>query len=435
MGVGGNEQSMVQGAGNRIAWPQVGPVVAVFALLTTLGIVAVQHNNGPDEPSHLEYIHILAWEHRLPRVDETHIVQHPPPYYLAMAVLWRALGVRQRPGSLPRDMTAIAQLSPQGVLGRRVLRGVSMLLGCATLLLLAATLAALGVPARHQGWLLAVIALNPMLQYVCAVVGNEALAICYSSLVCLVLVRRFRTGGLTVAGAARLGLLVGGGTWVKQTTLLAVPPLLVVVWAAGPRVERAARLGACLGAAVLAGCGWPLYSKYSSGSFFPNYVAPGNQEYMTYQFLHQAIRMIDLFLTIICTSLLPDWSSVFIPRLLPGFLTLLFWLLLPALVVTRRRRAGARLRWLAALALAALVGGIMAQAVFTDWRIIVGGRYLLNGAGWVLVVLATCAARRPLRGRGWPAATIVGAAVGFLVLADIGWWYLVWLHYQSLLPR
>jgi len=433
MGVGGNEQSMVQGAGNRIAWPQVGPVVAVFALLTTLGIVAVQHNNGPDEPSHLEYIHILAWEHRLPRVDETHIVQHPPPYYLAMAVLWRALGVRQRPGSLPRDMTAIAQLSPQGVLGRRVLRGVSMLLGCATLLLLAATLAALGVPARHQGWLLAVIALNPMLQYVCAVVGNEALAICYSSLVCLVLVRRFRTGGLTVAGAARLGLLVGGGTWVKQTTLLAVPPLLVVVWAAGPRVERAARLGACLGAAVLAGCGWPLYSKYSSGSFFPNYVAPGNQEYMTYQFLHQAIRMIDLFLTIICTSLLPDWSSVFIPRLLPGFLTLLFWLLLPALVVTaaspgRGAAAVAGRLGAGALVAASWPGGLH------RWRSS-SRAYLLNGAGWVLVVLATCAARRPLRGRGWPAATIVGAAVGFLVLADIGWWYLVWLHYQSLLPR
>lgn len=419
----------------RVAWRQVALVVAAFALLSLQAVFSIQHNNGPDEPSHLEYVHILAWQHRLPRVDETHVIQHPPPYYLAMAVLWRALGVRQRPESLPRDMRAVAMLTPRAILGRRVLRCSSVVFGCVTLLLLAATLAAAGVPERHQGWLLAVIALNPMMQYISAVVGNEAASVCYSSWVGLVLVRAFRRGGLTVRGALWLGAMVGAGTWVKQTTLFAVPPLLVVVWTAGARTERPARLAACLGGLLVAGCGWPLYSKHLSGHFFPNYVAPANQDYMGYQTLHNPLKMLDLWLTIICTSLLPDWSNGFVNRYIPGLVTLLFWLLLAGLWLTGRRRPGARLRCLAGLALLSLTGGIMAQAILTDWRILVGGRYLLNGSVWVLVMLATAVNRRPLGGRVWKPETLVGAAVASLALADACWWYLVLLHYQGLMPQ
>jgi len=420
---------------HRIAWPQVGTVMAAFALLSLQAIFAILPNNGPDEPSHLEYIHILAWQRRLPTVAETHVIQHPPSYYLAMAVIWRAMGVRQRPESLPRDPRSIALLTPAAARGRVVLRLCSLVTGCATLYVLALLLAELGVPVRHQGWLLAVIAMNPMLQYISAVVGNEALSVCYSSVICLALIRAHRRGGLTVAGAAKLGVLVGAGTWVKQTTLFAAPVLLLVVWAAGPRTTRRRRLGACCGAMLVAGCGWPLYSHHISGQFFPNYVAPWEQDYLGDKILHSPVRLLSAYLIVLCTSLLPDWSNRFVNHYLPGVVTLLFWLLLPALTVVCRRRPGARVRWLSALALASLTVGIMVQVVFTDWRIMVGGRYLLNGSAWALALLASAVHRRRLRSKPWRPATWVWASVAGLGLADACWWYLVLLHYQSLMPQ
>ena len=433
MGVGPG-RGMTQSERNSVAWRQVLPVIAAFAILSTYAQFATRLEQGPDEPSHLEYIHILAWEHRLPTVAETHIVQHPPGYYAMMAVLWRLVGVEQRPLSLPRNYDSPDFMTPRGVVGRRVLRGASMLVGCATLWILALTIAALGVPPRHQGWILISIAANPMLQYIAAVVGNEILSVCYSSLICLCLVRWYRTGGLTVRGAAGLGVLVGLGLWIKVTTVFCVPALLVALWSAGPKAERLPRLLASLAALAVLGCGWPLYCHHISGDWFPNYVAPGNQSRQIFIMLHSGRGIVDIVLTILATSMVPDWSTPFVEPHIPGWVTLFFWLALAALPLVLWRRPGARLRWLAALSLAALMGSILAQTIITDWRIWIGGRYLLNGVGWIALMFAASVPRRRVPavagGRGTPLDVFLGTTAGFLLLGDVVWWYLVQLHYS-----
>lgn len=66
--------------------PSYWPVILAFALLGALVSYVVLLDYGPDEPFHLKYVDVLATEHRLPTKDETHIVQHAPPYYIVLAM-------------------------------------------------------------------------------------------------------------------------------------------------------------------------------------------------------------------------------------------------------------------------------------------------------------------------------------------------------------
>src|SRR5687768_8561457 len=110
-------------------------LLAGFLLLGLLvGQFIVPLDFGPDEPMHMEYIHVLAYEHRLPIPQETHIVQHPPVYYVLMAIPWRLLHAGQRPLSIQPGPQAMRSTSRVAQVARRVLRALQTALACVSLL-------------------------------------------------------------------------------------------------------------------------------------------------------------------------------------------------------------------------------------------------------------------------------------------------------------
>ncbi len=396
----------------------------------------VRLDYGPDEPDHVAYVHVLATEGRLPTPAESVMVQHPPPFYAVLAPVWRLAGVQQSPLALTPGPDALAQMTPEAVRGRRLLRVFSTLLACLTLLVLARLIAVAGAPPGWQMYLLLMVAGWPMFQYLSGVVNNENLAILYSAVAALALVARVRAGTCTLAQAAGLGLLMGAGVWVKQTTLFVVPVAVWTVWAIGEPKQKLPRLGAFALAGILAGCGWPLRNHAVTGQWFPHYAAVSHQAEVTAGVLANPLVLLSWTKLMLQTGFLPDWADLLLPPVLATIVSLALALgLIVCFVVGLRDRSdpvARRLRGMAMAALLTLLAALLQYAAFSDWRVQIGGRYLLNGIPWVLILLS--ASFGLFRRSGTPSVRpplLAWLAPVLLILFDLNWWYVVFLYYSD----
>jgi hypothetical protein len=85
--------------------------------------------------------------------------------------------------------------------------------------------------------------------------------------------------------------------------------------------------------------------------------------------------------------------------------------------------------------------GVLQYCMFKDQRAQLGGRYLLNSLPWAIVFLAACLPLRAKRSHEEsPGAMNVGPpglaaaiALGFLLLVDVAWWFIVWTHYETII--
>ncbi len=413
----------------------------MFALIgLTVGFV-VRLDYGPDEPDHLKYVHVLAWEHRLPTPTETHVVQHPPLYYAAMAVLWRAMGARQSPSDTQPGPTALGRMDPRSRNARHVLRFASTLLACLTLFVLARILAALGASVSWQALLLFLAAACPMFQYVSGVVNNENLSILYSSLICLAIIARVRAQACSIWQALGLGLLLGGGLLVKQTTLFALPIALWVIWQMGGPPQRLRRLGLFALGFLALGLWWPLHNHSLSGQWFPCYTIPPDQARQASEALAHPLTLLGWIRAILETGFLPDWSVLFVPRLLSTLAMLIVAGMIGVVFFVGLRRGEKLHRQMRGMALAAmllLLAGIVQFSLTTDYRAQIGGRYLLNGLPWLLALFAAGLPLlpRPTQVEGEASETRppprwLVVPVILLALFDLGWWYIVQGYYTG----
>ena len=417
-----------------------------LVLLALAGVAVafvVRLDYGPDEPYHVEYVHVLASAHRLPTPAETPMIQHPPTYYLVLAPLWRAAGVTQPPLEPPPGPSAQAAMSPSSVLGRRLLRLTSVAIGCLTLLVLARLLAVVGVPPAWRTLLLTLVAAWPMFQYVSGVVNNENAAILFSSVACLVLVRRVRDGSCTLRQAAGIGLLVGAGVLVKQTTLFVAPVAVWALWTAGPPDRRWARLGLFAAAAVAGGVWWPLHNWLATGGLFPHFSPAPDQTAVTASVIVHPAKLLSWTRLILETGFLPDWSWAVLPRAVSTVAAAGTVALTAGCFLWGLRDRADPVAWrLRAMGLAApliLIASMLLYGAVSDWRVRIGGRYMLDAIPWFLTLLG---ATLPLRGRqatgaeaAGGAATrpplLLGLAAVLLVLFDLAWWYVVYLYYTN----
>ncbi len=434
-------------------------VLIAFALMGLLAQWAVRLDFGPDEPYHMEYIHILATQGRLPTWDETIEVQHPPLYHALLAIPWRTFGASQRPLSVAPGADALKQMTPIAITARRVLRFCTTLLGCLALLLIARNLAQLGVPEGWKAFLVAACAASPMMQYVCAVINNEALSIFYSSLLCLFVVTIVFRRDLNWKDAALAGVLAGGCVLIKQNTLFSSPLLLWALWLGTSRAQRWKNFALFIGTAIVTASPWLLFNWTRSGVLLPRVLHPANQPS-----LHDALQPANLLnwtRTLLESAVLPDWSWIFLPRLLSTVIaiamaTLFLW------IVGRKTRdrddvLGRRLNAMAVVAALLLYVGIMQFSICDDWRGHVGGRYLLNVLPWLAVAGAVSlpSVRQKLIQR-WSGSNIgysmldatpnetsnlsltppvwMWSFLALIALLDILWWILAQTYYTSQFP-
>ncbi len=275
-------------------------VLVAYLALAALYNAAVPLGEGPDEAGHAAYAFFLARERRLPLQagaaggparDEVPGEGHQPPlaYILAApAALWLAPAERSfdLPGN-PRfvwlgggERNAAAhgtrELWPYDaqVWAWRLMRGVSALAGAATVALTFA-LARRICPDRPEVAVLAaaLVAFNPQVLFLSALVSNDLLlaALCMAVLVVLSDAtphgRQADDDARGSIGAGRqllVGALLGLALLTKQSAMILLP--LVGLWAAmlawrggAGWGERLARLGSsCLliGLPALAICGW-----------------------------------------------------------------------------------------------------------------------------------------------------------------------------------
>lgn len=278
-----------------------------------------------------------------------------------------------------------------------------------------------------------------MFQYVGGVVNNENASILYSSVLCLMIVSRVRAGECSWRQALGLGLLVGGGLWIKQTTLYEAPVAIWALWTAGAPARRWARLGLFAAGAAIVGVGWPLHNYLTSGDPFPLFVPAPHQEQIPGQIGAHPLTLLAWLRLVLETSFLPDWSWGLMPRELSTVAAFgAAGAVLAAFAFSLRAGGDAKTRRLRAMALAALVTllvGILEYCVFKDWRAQIGGRYLLNGLPWFLTLLATSlllirerTAPKPLPGG---AALLLGVGAVLVALFDVAWWYVVFLYYSN----
>ncbi|HEX8833580.1 MAG TPA: hypothetical protein VF719_05235, partial [Abditibacteriaceae bacterium] len=316
------------------------PVWAPFLVLAwTVGTIILP-DFGPDEPYHVGYIDTLARDGRVPTSKENHLVQHPPTYHLALAPLWKMLGVDQRPLSLTPGPQASKQMTPSALRARVVLRALQPLLALLTLLLMAKTLALLDVPRHWQLLLLGFAAAWPMFGYISGVINNENASILFAALACYLIVKLLRHASTGVAAvktvgadventeqikiqngidvsvkqAAILGLIMGAGALIKQTALFSLPLGLCALWLTSLRPQRGRNVGVAAVAAVAAGFWWPLRNWLVAGDPFPSFTMPVDQNTPS---LGEKLTQVPGFSRLILeTNFLPDWSWVFFPRTL-----------------------------------------------------------------------------------------------------------------------
>jgi hypothetical protein len=257
-------------------------VLLVFVLLALFYNVQVPLGEGPDEAGHVRYVLFLSREGRLPVQDadgssDVSGEGHQPPlaYLLALpAVAW--LPPEQRHVQLGADPNFVWSGGegpaafmrgsqeywpwPAPVLGWRLARTVSALLGALTVLCVwGAARALFGSTVALTAALLA--AFNPQFLFTSALVTNDALLTTLSAaLLWLVAAARATVqergiGPWILAGGG--GLLLGLALMTKLSALLLAPLLAWALWRVAGRNRRAlAGYAALAGGIVLLLAGW-----------------------------------------------------------------------------------------------------------------------------------------------------------------------------------
>ena len=424
-------------------------ILLAFFCVATLVQFIVLPDFGPDEPWHVDYAYTLASEKRLPtpqqdpvtpKNSENHLVQHPPLYYAALGVIWKLTGATQKPLDMERGIVSYDKFEPNALLARRLMRLTSALLGCLTLWLIARTVALLKIPERWQILLVAGAASWPMLQYVSGVVNNENLAYAFSALFCFVLMQRWQADSCTPRQAFFIGLLCGAGILVKQSTLFALPLALWILWTVA-KEAHVQKMALFFGGALLTGMWWPLHNILAVGEPFPTFTPSPTQPSLIEIFVKWKITIGFWLRILLESSFLPDWSLYFVPQKFETAIVLSIVAFFVALLIYGLQAPKtSRWRQLRALGFSGMVFmliGVLQYCAFKDQRAHIGGRYLLNALPWAIVFLA---ASLPLMSRQNaddeplkipPPSSFALIPVGFLLLIDCAWWFIVWTHYQT----
>ena len=83
-------------------------------------------------------------------------------------------------------------------------------------------------------------------------------------------------------------------------------------------------------------------------------------------------------------------------------------------------------------ALLTLVVALLQYAAFSDWRVQIGWRYLLNGIPWVLTLLSASFGLFRRAGQSMVRPSLMTwLAPALLILFDLNWWYVVFLYYSD----
>ncbi|MCE5241252.1 hypothetical protein LLH23_22535 [bacterium] len=409
----------------REHWPLLAVLVPALALYLYLGQACVTPDYGPDEPYHMEYLYIVAKEHRVPTLDDIHLAQHGPLYYLLLAPAYLALDPHVRPLSLPVGPTRAALLSSQYLRAQRVLRATSALMAGVTLVLVYLSLRCFVSQRPRVVFLaLALLAFIPQFALTAAVVNNENLAYIFSAWAFLLLAP-ILTGQrpVTWQRCLWLGAVIGVGGVVKMTVWYVLP---LVLWAVYVRAQGAwrYRAPAVLLAAFAAGGAWLLvhntltYGVFLIQSNTPRELEQDLRNLLLLDPLRAVRELAPVVWLVPVTAIVPEWtwqSVGFMQKIwvgwLIGGLAVLF-----ATVMTVTRLRVARLpdeqrpAWqvgplclgLAATAPLLLWAIIARQALLWDIALIVGGRYALNAAPWLCLLLVGLGERVTwLAGRRW----------------------------------
>lgn len=431
-GDGGSEARSALSGRSRGGWG-LALILVYYLLLAGAAGRIIRLDYGPDEWQHLQYIHVLATEFRLPNADDTHLAVHPPLYYLAMALPWKLAGVEQAPAALPHGAGALAVTSVEGRSARLIIRLLTAGLGCLVLLILWRMLAIVGVSGVARTVMTFGVASWPMFQYLGGVANNELLAVLHSALVAAAVARLIVQSDCGVRQAALLGLLIGLGAWAKQTALFSAPIAFWAVVVHGEPRARLSRAVAFLAAAGAVGVWWPWRVYAMTGSFNPCLIPPYDQP-TPHDLLTRRGLVADWAATIVQTFVLPDWSWSFVPPILSRVTGLAGAAAVLLLWVTglgqgeRRERA---LRGCGFAGAALLLLGVLQYTAFTDWRANIGGRYLLSGIPWLLLLIAGSLPRWRRLGRYLP-GLLPALAMTLMVLIAAAWWLLASDSYASI---
>jgi len=259
-------------------------VLLVYCTLAVLQSYATRLEWGPDEPAHIIYVQSLAGEGRLPALARstdddayisgaarTHQAQHPPLYYAAAALLWRAFA--SRPDETVRyvDGTSGETLTFTVPGPVRPARLLSVFLGALTLVFVWAT-ARTVFPQAPAVCLAgtALAAFTPMFTYVNSVINNDALLGVAFAATAWQWARIMRFGAAP-RDVMLLGLLLGLAMNVKETALSLVllsGVVLAVEPQGGPWRRRLARIGVVLALAAAVGGWWFVRKHLLYGSPF-----------------------------------------------------------------------------------------------------------------------------------------------------------------------
>ena len=385
-------------------------ILVLYLALATLQSFATRLQWGPDEPAHIIYVRSLAIDGRLPALTHTeaddayvpgaarsHQAHHPPLYYALAAVVWRAFSWRADQTVTYTDVTT-GEPHTFSVPGPvRPVRFFSVILGALTLLLAWAT-ARTVFPDRPAVCLagVALAAFTPMFTYLNGVIINDSLLIAFFSAAAWQWARILRFGARR-RDILLLGLLLGVAINAKETALGLVP-LSAVVLALEPGADswrrRLLNIAAIAGLAVALGGWWyarkwaifgtPLVYAY----FAPLLDLPEAERGVLLSLLPGRV-FIFTFLPLDVVQ--AHMSAELVSRFFGALAVLSIGGLTLALV---RRRGMPRYEvltlvlWLAAAVV--VVGGLLRNVLFVDWRMgTAGGRFLVS----VLPMLALVSAR------------------------------------------
>jgi len=423
--------------------PRLGTLLGLSAILLvycTLAVIqsyATRLQWGPDEPAHIIYIQSLARDGRLPALarstdknayipgaSKTHQAQHPPLYYAAAAVLWRAFA--SRPDETVRyvDRTSGEALTFTVPGPVRPVRLFSVFLGALTLLFTWAT-ARTVFPQAPAVCLAgtALAAFTPMFTYVNSVINNDALLGVAFAATAWQWARILRLGS-TPRNVLLLGLLLGLAMNVKETALslvLVSGVVLAVEPQGGAWRRRLARIGVVLALVAALGGWWFVRKHILYGSPFvypfhaPLLVLPAEQRALLLKALPARIFLF----AFIPVDAIASHARVDLLLRLFGALSVLSLGGLALLHLRRKRlqppayEVASVLFWAGAAAL--VLAGLWWNLLTVDWRMgTSGGRLLLC----TLPLLSLAAARglSALFGDG-RAAKLGLAAVVLSVLA------------------
>ncbi len=420
----------------RRHWPFWVVAIPALALFLAYGRT-IRFDYGADEPFHLAYVHALAMEGRLPTLQEANVSQHGPLYYALLAIPYRLAGPGTKPGVVLPGPGAARTLTPGDGRARHLLRAIQALLTVLTLYVIYCTLRYL-LPGRQ--WLqavpLAFVAAIPVFAMGGGVVNNDGLAFLWNALSCLYLMPL--VSGRAAPGVRRsflIGLWIGLGAAVKQTTLSSAPIALLVMYdrARGARAKLLAPLTALAGM-ILAGCWWPLHNLLSLGRPFPNVADPWHGADQARAMILADPLGLGLgviwqgVVNILGTAVFPEWtwtSHGYVQRVLvERGIALTVVLLVAAYSFGAWTGRGGRHRWqvsgyVAGMSTVMLLlqTAMIAILTFTvSLTLMIGGRYVLTSVSWLAVLLLGAEERLapclPPRARRGVAVAALAAAAG-----------------------